>query len=148
AKLLAAQRPQAILHAGDVGDLGVLEEMSAIAPLYAIRGNIDTRAELPDVLVLERGALRVLLVHIGVYGPELRAEVAKLAREERANLVVCGPSHVPFIGVERGITIFNPGSCGPRRFALPIVFGMIEVGEKIRLAHVDCETGRAWNPPS
>jgi hypothetical protein len=149
AKFLTAIAPDAILHAGDIGDLAVLDALRAIAPLYAIRGNIDTRAhDLPDVLVLERDPLRILLVHIGVYGPKLRADVAALAKQERATLVVCGHSHVPFIGIDRGITVFNPGSCGPRRFALPIVFGTIDVGERVKLAHVDCETGAAWLPPA
>jgi putative phosphoesterase len=143
--------PDAILHAGDIGDLGVLEELAAIAPVFAIRGNIDARG-LPDVLVLDAGALRVLMLHIGVAGPRLRADAAKLAREARAQLVVCGHSHVPFIGDgggARGVTVFNPGSCGPRRFHLPIVLGTIDLAPTgaVRLAHVDAETGRAWSPP-
>jgi hypothetical protein len=150
-KALEAIAPDAIFHAGDIGDLEVLEDLRAIAPLYAIRGNIDTRAhDLPDVLVLDApGGLRTLIVHIGVYGPKLRAEVGKLARAERANLVVCGHSHVPFIGIDKGIYVFNPGSCGPRRFTLPIVLGRIDFAPTgVKLAHVDCETGLAWSPPS
>jgi hypothetical protein len=54
---------------------------------------------------------------------------------------------VPFIGIDRGITVFNPGSCGQRRFALPIVLGTLSIGERIQPAHVDCETGVAWLPP-
>jgi putative phosphoesterase len=150
-RLLRELAPDAILHAGDIGDLGVLEELAKVAPVFAVRGNIDTRARgLPDALVLDAGALRVLLLHIGVAGPRLRADAAKLARAERAQLVVCGHSHVPFIGGERGLTVFNPGSIGPRRFTLPIVFGTIDVGEAghVRLAHVDAETGKAWLPPA
>ena len=65
-----------------------------------------------------------------------------------ASLVVCGHSHVPFIAKQRGLTVFNPGSIGPRRFHLPIVFGTIAVTpQAVRLAHVDCETGRPWSPP-
>jgi putative phosphoesterase len=152
-KHLTALAPDAILHAGDIGELSVLEELEAIAPLHAVRGNIDTRAnQLPDVLTLDLvgdgRTLRMLLVHIAVYGPRLRADVAKIARAENASLVVCGHSHVPFIGRDKGITVFNPGSIGPRRFALPIVFGTIEVTKTgVRLAHVNCETGAAWSPP-
>src|SRR6266496_6008296 len=99
AKIIRALAPDAIVHAGDIGDLAVLDELAAIAPLYAIRGNIDTRARaLPDVLTLDvvqadRRRLRVLIVHIAVIGPKLRADAARLARAERASLVVCGHSH-------------------------------------------------------
>jgi putative phosphoesterase len=149
-ELLRAIKPDAIVHAGDIGELDVLDALKEIAPVYAVRGNIDTRAAaLPDVLVLEIGELRVLVVHIAVAGPRLRADAAKLARQERASLVVCGHSHVPFVGSERGITVFNPGSIGPRRFTLPIVFGTIDVTPRgLRFGHVDCETGQAWMPPS
>jgi uncharacterized protein len=149
-ELLAAHAPDAILHAGDIGDLAVLEGLRAIAPLYAIRGNIDTRAaDLPDELVIDVAErLRILLVHIGVAGPRLRADAAKRAREAGAGLVVCGHSHVPFVGRDRGIAIFNPGSAGPRRFHLPIVFGTIDVTPTaVRFGHVDCESGRPWTPP-
>jgi len=157
AEHLGACAPDAILHAGDIGDLAVLDQLSRIAPVYAIRGNIDVHApDLPDVLTLDlvrtsddvHPLLRVLLVHIGVYGPKLRAEVAAMAHAHKAHLVVCGHSHVPFLGRDRGLTVFNPGSIGPRRFHLPIVFGTIDVTPAaLRLAHVDCETGAPWTPP-
>jgi putative phosphoesterase len=157
AEHLAARAPDAILHAGDIGDLEVLDQLSRIAPVHAIRGNIDIHApELPDVLTLDlvrtdedlQPLLRLLLIHIGVYGPRLRAEVAAMARAHSAQVVVCGHSHVPFLGRDRGLTVFNPGSIGPRRFHLPIVFGSIDVTPAgLRLAHVDCETGAPWTPP-
>lgn len=153
-KQLAAMKPDAILHAGDIGDLGVLDTLAQIAPLFAVRGNIDTRAAaVPDLLTLdlmrgEQRALRLLLLHIAVAGPRIRADTARLARAEDASLIVCGHSHVPFIGQERGLTVFNPGSIGPRRFMLPIVFGTIDVSpERVHLTHIDVETGRPWSPP-
>jgi predicted phosphodiesterase len=91
--------------------------------------------------------MRLLMTHIAVYGPNLRADVAKLATAAGASLVVCGHSHVPFIGHDRQLTVFNPGSIGPRRFHLPIVFGTIDIAATVMLAHVDCETGRPWVPP-
>lgn len=146
--------PDAILHAGDIGELALLADLAKIAPLYAVRGNIDVHApSVPDVLILELLAndvmkLRILLTHIAVYGPKLRAEVARRATSERAGLVVCGHSHVPFIGRDRGIAMFNPGSIGPRRFALPIVLGCIDLSPTgVRLRHIDCETGQNWLPP-
>ncbi|MCC6621233.1 MAG: metallophosphoesterase family protein [Deltaproteobacteria bacterium] len=156
-ELLAARQPDVILHAGDIGDLAVLDALRPLAPtLVAVRGNIDaavTGADaLPErALVLcereGREALRVLLLHIAVHGPRLRAEVRRLAERERADLVVCGHSHVPFAARERGLAVFNPGSIGPRRFSLPIVFGWLELGERLTLGHVDVTTGLPWRPP-
>lgn len=150
AQRLAELAPAAILHGGDIGDLAVLDELAKVAPVYAVRGNIDTHArDLPDVLTLDVGALRILLTHIAVYGPKLRSEVARMAKAERATLVVCGHSHVPFIGIDKGVTVFNPGSIGPKRFSLPILLGTIDVTPSgVRLAHVDAETGTAWLPPA
>ena len=146
--------PDVILHAGDIGELSVLDQLAELAPVFAVRGNIDVKtSKVPDVVTLElmdgeRMKLRILLLHIAVYGPKLRAEVARLATSERASLVVCGHSHVPFIGKDRGLTLFNPGSIGPRRFQLPILLGTIDVSrESARLTHVDCETGKVWLPP-
>lgn len=152
---LAAQQPDVLLHAGDIGDLQVLEALKAIAPLHAVRGNIDEASSgLPEVELLRferegRAGLTVLLTHIAVYGlGRIRAEVAKQARAAKASLIVCGHSHVPFIAQDRGLTLFNPGSLGPRRPGLPILFGMLELtGTGVNLRHYDCETGARWLPP-
>jgi putative phosphoesterase len=153
-ELLRAAAPDAILHAGDIGDLSVVAELSKIARVLVVRGNIDGRAnDLPDELSIDlvdeqgRSALRLLLVHIAVYGPKIRAEVARRARAAHASVVVCGHSHVPFIGRDKGLVVFNPGSIGPRRFHLPIVFGMMELrGGRLDMHHVSCETGARWEP--
>jgi putative phosphoesterase len=145
--------PDAILHAGDIGDLEVLDRLAEVAPVYAVRGNIDVQAsEVPEHLVIDLVEgdalkLRMLLVHIAVYGPKLRADVARIAAHEKVSLVVCGHSHVPFIGRDRGLGVFNPGSIGPRRFTLPIVLGTIDVSPTTaRMTHIDCETGATWAP--
>ena len=98
---LVSLQPDAILHAGDIGELSVLDGLAEVAPVFAVRGNIDTHAShIPEYRVLEviDGAalkLRILLTHIAVYGAKLRAEVAQRALSEAATLVVCGHSHVP-----------------------------------------------------
>jgi putative phosphoesterase len=150
AQRLAEIKPDAILHGGDIGDLAVLDALAEVAPVYAVRGNIDTHArDLPDVLTIDVGALRILLTHIAVYGPKLRSEVARMAKAEHAGLVVCGHSHVPFIGRDQGLTVFNPGSIGPRRFSLPIVLGTIDISKTgVKLSHINAETGAAWLPPA
>jgi uncharacterized protein len=153
AALIAAQRPNYILHAGDIGDLAVLDRLATIAPTYAVRGNIDAHGDgLPDVLTIDvcegdESVFKMLLLHIGVNGPKLRADTVRLAEAEGARMVVCGHSHVPFIGRDRGLTVFNPGSVGPRRFQLPVVFGVAEISrERVTLRHVDCESGAQWLP--
>ncbi len=153
AEHISALAPDAILHAGDIGDLGVLDEFGKLAPVIAVRGNIDERApHLPDVVTIDvradgESAIKLLLMHIAVYGPKIRADAARLANASEAKLIVCGHSHVPFIGRDRGLTVFNPGSIGPRRMHLPIVFGVLQIQQgKLSLRHVDCETGRDWVP--
>ena len=153
AQRLAELEPDAILHAGDIGKLEVLDELAKVAPVFAVRGNIDAPSDVPELRLIELTSgdaikLRILLVHIAVYGPKLRAEVARVAAKERASLVVCGHSHVPFIGRDRGLSVFNPGSVGPRRLQLPIVLGAIDIrAGSARLRHIDCETGKPWTPP-
>lgn len=153
AKWVQAQKPDLLLHGGDVGDLAVLEPFKQIAPLHVVRGNIDGRCPgLCDSIDLSferegRSILRVLLMHIAVYGPKLRVEARKLAEAYRCSLVVCGHSHVPFIGKDRGVALINPGSIGPRRFNLPIVFGVLDIKQGSMTArHVSCETGETWLP--
>lgn len=155
ARHIAAIEPDAILHAGDIGDLSVLDDLGRVAPVLAVRGNIDTHAsDLPDALSVDLLAgderlMRILLLHIAVYGPKLRADAARMARSCGADLVVCGHSHVPFAGRDKGLVVFNPGSIGPRRFGLPIVFGVMDLGkEGLKVRHVDCETGQTWMPPA
>lgn len=153
--LVAREQPDVILHAGDIGALDVLEQFGELAPVIAVRGNIDTRAAgIPDSVDIallqgdsDSARLKILLIHMAVYGPRLLAEVARTANEHGAQLVVCGHSHVPFIGRDRGMIVFNPGSIGPRRPPLPITFGVLEVGAaSASLRHMSCETGERWLP--
>jgi putative phosphoesterase len=151
--LIERLAPDLILHAGDIGDVSVLDPLRELAPLHAVRGNIDGRT--PgfvdsmdiDFVSAERSVLKVLLLHIAVYGPKLRAEVARLAGQFSARVVLCGHSHVPFLGRDKGLIMFNPGSIGPRRFQLPITFGHLQItSQKISLRHISCETGETWLP--
>jgi hypothetical protein len=96
-ELLRSLHPDAILHAGDIGAIGVLDDLAQIAPTLAVRGNIDGRTNgLPDELTIDvrdeahaESLFKIFLVHIAVYGPKLRADVARRARAEGASLVVC-----------------------------------------------------------
>jgi putative phosphoesterase len=151
--LIERLAPQLILHAGDIGDVAVLEPLREVAPLLAVRGNID--GKVPgfvdsmdiDFVCGERSVLKLLLTHIAVYGPKLRAEVVRLAAACSARVVLCGHSHVPFLGRDKGLVMFNPGSIGPRRFQLPITFGVLSIRpDQVSLRHISCETGETWLP--
>jgi putative phosphoesterase len=153
AGIIAARKPDRILHAGDIGAPGVLDALAVHAPVTAVRGNIDAQMPgVPDVVTIDvldgdRTLLTLLLLHIAVYGPKLRADAARLARAAGASIVVCGHSHVPFIGRDHGLAVVNAGSIGPRRFQLPIVFAVIDVRrDGVEMHHVSCETGERWQP--
>jgi putative phosphoesterase len=153
AERIAARSPDWILHAGDVGALRVVDALEEIAPCVAVRGNIDGH-ELPDsiaITITKRGAplTRLLLTHIAVNGPRLRKDARLLAKDHDAQVVVCGHSHVPFFSSSGGLAVFNPGSIGPRRFALPITFGVMSLSKTgLSVSHIDCETGERWLPPA
>ena len=135
---MRAWGPDAILLAGDIGAMAVVEALEAVAPVFAVRGNIDGDLALPDDVVLEvtgGSALTIFMTHIAVAGPRLRAEVARRATAAGAHLVVCGHSHVPFLGRDRGLAMFNPGSAGPRRFELPIVYGTMTLSARARTSN-------------
>jgi hypothetical protein len=143
--------PDLILHAGDVGELGIVRLLEKRARVIAVRGNVDER-DLPDLVTIELSndsgaAVRILMTHVALVGLKLWADVRRIARAEGASLVVCGHTHVPFVGRDGDIAVFNPGSVGPCRFLLPIVIGVIEVRDRdVSMRHVDCETGAPWVP--
>lgn len=151
---VAAMAPDAILHAGDVGPAGCLDAFRAVAPLVVVRGNIDgldwPDSRLISVCVGSQERLRVLLTHIAVDRLAPSRVALAAARDHRADLIVCGHSHVPFVtrhGEGEGLVfLFNPGSCGPRRFGLPIVVGRLGLGRTLSLTHIDVESGQTWRP--
>jgi putative phosphoesterase len=119
-----------ILHLGDVGKISILDELRTIAPVTAIRGNVDHSgpcAELPEteVVPLEIPAhpVRYLYMLHDLKTLHLDPAAAKFAA------VLYGHTHVPSVTRKRGALYFNPGSCGPRRFNLPITIGMLSVAE-------------------
>jgi uncharacterized protein len=115
-----------ILHAGDVGHPKILEALAQIAPVTAIRGNVDAgpwARALPETEVVEAGVSIYMLHDLGLL--DLKPEAAGF------RVVVHGNSHQPKIAEKNGVLYFDPGSAGPRRFDLPVSLGklMIEVGK-------------------
>ena len=116
-----------ILHAGDVGDSAILDALREIAPVTAIRGNVDVSgacAELPATDVVELGGRLFYLVH-SVHDLDVNPVAAGIA------MVVSGHSHKASVQVRDGVIFFNPGSAGPRRFSLPVTVGFVTVEDGV-----------------
>jgi putative phosphoesterase len=122
AEALAALRGcDAIVHAGDIGKPEVLELLAELAPVTAIRGNVDKwAADLPDTAVLTLAGKRFFVIH----------NVKDLALDPCSAgfaAVISGHSHVPKSEIRNGVIYLNPGSAGPRRFRLPVAIAKIRV---------------------
>ena len=116
-----------ILHAGDVGDSAILDTLREIAPVTAIRGNVDVSgacAKLPATDVVELGGKLFYLVH-SVHDLDINPVAAGVA------MVVSGHSHKASVQVRDGVIYFNPGSAGPRRFSLPVTVGFVTVEDGV-----------------
>jgi uncharacterized protein len=112
-----------IVHAGDVCDAGVLEALSALAPVIAVRGNND-RGAWADRL---REREQVQLGEIVLYAVHDLADLDIDPRAEGVRVVVSGHSHKPAVSERDGVLYVNPGSAGPRRFRLPIALGELAI---------------------
>ena len=112
-----------IIHAGDVGSPDILEKLFQIAPVTAVRGNIDKEAWariLPETEVIELGGISIYALH----------DLARLDLKPQAagfSVVISGHTHRPQQETRDGVLFFNPGSAGPRRFKLPISVGRLVI---------------------
>jgi len=121
--LAALRGCDAIVHAGDIGKPEVLEQLVELAPLTAIRGNVDKWAtDLPDTAVLTLARKRFYVIH-NVNELELDPRAAGFAA------VISGHSHVQKSETRDGVLYLNPGSAGPKRFKLPVAVATIRVHE-------------------
>ncbi len=110
-----------ILHAGDVGDPAILEKLAGIAPLTAIRGNIDREgpcADLPSTEAVELNGTLIYMVH-AIADLDLNPVAAGIG------IVISGHSHKASIARADGVLYLNPGSAGPRRFSLPLTLARL-----------------------
>ena len=115
-----------ILHAGDVGAPEILTKLREVAPILAVRGNVDEGSwaePLPMTQVVEAGGVTIYMLHI-LEQLDLDPRAAGFA------MVVSGHSHQPGQSEKNGVWYVNPGSAGPRRFRLPVTVARLDVEEK------------------
>lgn len=112
-----------LIHAGDIGKAEVLDALRELAPLDAIRGNVDSgewATDIPERLDLQLGGLRIHVLH-DLKALELNPAAAGIA------VVIAGHSHQPKIEQLDGVLYLNPGSAGRRRFTLPISLALLDI---------------------
>jgi putative phosphoesterase len=125
AALEALRGSDLIIHAGDIGDPRILDDLARLAPVTAVRGNVDRgawAAALPEMAGLEAGGALIFVIH----------DLARLVLDPAAagfRAVVSGHSHRPLVREQGGVLFVNPGSAGPRRFTLPIALGRLQVAD-------------------
>ena len=121
--IAALQGSDYILHAGDIGDPAILSTLATIAPVTAVRGNVDREKwaiDLPETNILEVGSTAIYVLH----------DVGRLDLDPRAAsfaAVIFGHSHRPSQEMRDGVLFFNPGAAGPRRFTLPVTVGRLRI---------------------
>ena len=121
--ITALQGSDHIIHVGDIGHPAILDRLNEIAPVTAVRGNVDKGAwaqKIPESNVLEVEGVSIYVLHI-LDELDLKPEAAGFAA------VIYGHTHVSKREVKNGVLYFNPGSAGPKRFNLPVSIGKLVV---------------------
>ncbi len=115
-----------IIHAGDVGSPEIIDALKALAPVVAVKGNVDTESwasALPETEVVDAGPATIYVLH-DVHALDLNPAAAGF------HIVVSGHSHKPARTERDGVLYINPGSAGPRRFQLPVTIARLAIGQK------------------
>jgi uncharacterized protein len=124
--LAALRGSHYIIHAGDIGEAAILQQLGELAPVTAIRGNVDRDAwakKIPATDVLEVHGVSIYILH-NLSELDLNPEAAVFS------VVVYGHSHVAKQETKNGVLYFNPGSAGPRRFRLPVTVGRLTIKDR------------------
>jgi putative phosphoesterase len=119
----ALRGSELILHAGDVGKPEILESLKQIAPVIAVRGNVDTAAwanALPETVVVEESSVSIYMLH-NLRQLDLKPAAAGF------RIVISGHTHKPLHEERDGVLYINPGSAGPRRFDLPVTVARLNL---------------------
>ncbi len=137
--LAALQASDYIIHAGDIGGPEILDKLSQMAPVTAVRGNVDRGAwarKIPETDVLQVEGVFIYVLH----------DLQKLGLNPKAAgfaAIISGHSHVPKQETKNGVLYFNPGSAGPRRFRLPVSVGRLVVQNgQVRAESIELRVSR------
>jgi hypothetical protein len=131
----ALQGVQLIIHAGDVGAPGILTQLKLIAPVFAVRGNVDTQPwaeELSLTTVIEVSGFHFYVLH------NLR-ELGLNPQAAGFDAVITGHTHQAEQRYDADVLYLNPGSAGPRRFQLPVTLALLEISKKpwdVKILHL------------
>lgn len=113
-----------IIHAGDIGKDEVIQQLKTLAPVSVVRGNVDSAGwaqQYPDALSINLAGHSIHILHII---NNLNQDIGS-----KVSAVIYGHSHKPLIEYRNDVLYFNPGSCGPRRFRLPVSMGRLAITE-------------------
>jgi uncharacterized protein len=122
--LRALEGSDLIIHAGDVGKPEIIDALKSLAPVFVVRGNVDTgswASALPETVVVEAGPATIYVLH-DVHALDVNPAAAGF------HIVVSGHSHKPARTERDGVLYINPGSAGPRRFQLPVTIARLDLG--------------------
>ena len=130
----ALQGSDLIIHAGDIGDLQIIDRLEAISPVVAVRGNMDNDIRsynLKKSEVVDLGGHIIYILH----------DISRMDIEPscaHVRVVIHGHSHRPAIQEHNGVLYLNPGSAGPRRFKLPVTVAVLDIkGKKLNAGIID-----------
>ncbi|MEI8013782.1 MAG: metallophosphoesterase family protein [Nitrospira sp.] len=118
-----------ILHAGDIGDQSVIEQLEQIAPVTAVSGNIDDDEPcgFPSEVVIKLASRRIAIRHILYEGGKITKDGRAFLDCERPDICIFGHTHQPKREWFGDTLLFNPGSAGPKRFSLPRGIGLLAI---------------------
>ncbi len=128
-----------IIHAGDIGDIGVIEQLRRIAPVTAVSGNVDRgqAGRFPVETMIELAGYRIAVRHIVYEGGRVRRDARHFLERTRPDICIFGHTHKPSIEQAGPLLLFNPGSAGPRRFRLPRCLGLLSIRNNVpRVEHI------------
>jgi uncharacterized protein len=119
-----------ILHAGDIDTEDILTQLETLAPVKAVRGNVDPYVlvkRLPEKQILTFEGKNILLIHQALDGQDVHENVKEVLAKQKIDIVVFGHTHVPLQKEIDETLFFNPGGAGRKRFSLPLGVGIIEI---------------------